>query len=310
MPPDLILNQILADFQAAANGYYPDLLTYGAGILSGVALLGCAVAWFRAGFGTDFTTLIHRLVTSIIEIGLVYAVMEHILDWGNAIIDTGKIIGSAVSGIALTPSELYQTGLALADSLISARGWGLWLIGILNLSDAVFYVMVSAIQFVWLLAALIYLYTLLESILLIVAAPIVLCWSGVEFTWNTIYAWAGNLLHVAIRLLVLMLVLAICMREAEGWAAEINSLGLTINLHFFYYIGQALAEGIVLLGMLWNLPRRIAGLIRTNVGTGGNYDSGTEQFVGYAQTGASIALASVTQPTAELGAYVQRKLIS
>jgi len=309
MPPDNILDGLLATFTAAVHGYYGPLLGYAAAILSGMAVLGLGIAWAKSDW--TLSTVLYRTLWSVIEIGFVFAIMEHITDWGNAVIDTERFIGSAVSGIALTPSGLYSMGLDLITTIDRARGWGLWLISVATLSDLVWWGMCWAIQIIWLIAALVYTWTLIECLIIVfVGAPLILPWSATEYTAGIKYSWGGRLLHVGVKLATLFMMLAIVKSITLQWGTYISSLGFIFNLHFYYYLGMTLSQGLAMLVLIWWAPNAVASMIHVNGGASAGYNGGAEQFVSYGQQAAGVAITAASRPVGATASYVERRLLS
>jgi hypothetical protein len=79
----LDLGALLATFTASLNNYYPLILTYGTRLLGILVVLGLGLVAVRVAASGSIVTALHELLWGVIKLGLVFAIMEHLQDWGT-----------------------------------------------------------------------------------------------------------------------------------------------------------------------------------------------------------------------------------
>lgn len=301
MPPDGILNGILADFQATCLTYQPMLVAWAIRILSATTFLGFGIVMVQNARRRDFWTMLDGLFMGLLRIGIVYVVLANSLDWGQAIIDLGKTVGVSVSGQSpdvMTPSGIYDLGSATAHTLLDARTYMMWLHPIDSISN---YVICLMVWLTWLCAAVIYLFVLIQAVYVVAIGPIKLSFATLEYTWPMLMVWFEALLSIGIKLMATLLTLAIGLSEANAWAANFASLGLKINLEPNYYAFQALGEAAVFALCLWSLPYVAHRLVRTHLGSGITWDDAGARTMLNAGKKATQAIAKATAGAAKAG---------
>jgi len=305
-----LLDTILGTFQGAANGWYVPLLHYGFDILAGITVLGLGVDWFEAGFG-GLLDMLQGFMLSIVRMGIVYTIMAHILDWGRAIINTGTVIGATVSGVRETPSGVYTVGLHIIGTLVHDRSLGVWLFGFLNLEDFVFGIVIIVLWVIWVSAAILFFWTQLQAVFVVLWGPIVVCWTPLRYCWPTLFTWCGELLATAIKIAAFFLTLGVVMTFARQWDTDLTALGASLNSHRIAYELQTLIESVIFIGVLCYVPNRATSLIRVELG-GGAGSHGNEGATHTIETTQSAAKTAAGVASAagnrELGAYVRRRL--
>lgn len=316
MPPDNLLDNVLATLTNAATGEYAQLTTYGHDIMVALFVLQLGIVVASVPWG-DIYTLLHGIFLGLLRMGIIWAIMDHIYDWGGDIIDTGKVIGASLTGLSpdsLTPSGVYSLGLNMIGILLHDRSWFMWLH---PGNDVLLLVLIFITWFTWLGAAFVWLWLLLESVFAIATGGILVCWSALEYTVPTIYAWGGWLLNIAIRILVTLIVLSVGTILVQGWVNDLSGLGLTINAHRMFYATQALVESVIFFFVIWYIPNHIGNIIRTHQGGGGSLGSVATAAAGNTlQAGATAAKTAVAtvdgagKSAAQLSNVVRSKLTS
>jgi hypothetical protein len=272
MPPDGVLNGILADFQAACLTYQPMLVIWAIRILSATTFLGFGIVMVDTARRRDFWTMMDAFFMSLLRIGIVYVVLANSQDLGQAIIDLGKAVGVSVSRQSpdvMTPSGIYDLGSATAHMLFHAGTFMKWLHPIDSISN---YILALLVWLTWIASAVIYLFVLIQCAYVVAIGPIKLSFATLEYTWPMLMVWFEALLSIAIKLMATLLTLAIGLQETTGWNANLASLGLKINLQPNYYAIQALGEAAVFALCLWSLPYMAHRLVRTHLGSGITWD--------------------------------------
>ena len=216
--------------------------------------------------------MIDAFFMSLFRIGIVYAVLDHTIEWGSAIIDLGKTVGMETAGLSpsvMTPSGIYTLGDQIVSTLFHARTFMMW---IHPIDDVGFCIVLGAVWVTWLAAAVIFLFTLMQCVYVVVIGPIKLSFATLEYTWPMLMVWFEACLSIAIKLMATLLTLAIGMREANGWVTDFASYGLKINLSPFSYVTLAILEAVIFAIAIWSLPVMAHRLVRTHLGSGITYD--------------------------------------
>jgi P-type conjugative transfer protein TrbL len=311
MPPDDILNGILNDFTIAANSYFPLILIAAVRILAAIVTLQICYLSIQAALRWDLMSMFETFFLGFVRIGLVWAVMDHLWDWSNGIIDTAEQIGSQVSGqspATLTPSGVYDLGLSIVSTLYAARSWGMWAHLI---DDMAFMFVTLATQITFAAVAVLYLWTLLEALYHIAKGPVVLCWSAFDLTWGILAQWAEKLLGLSIKVLSTILMIAVGITLTAKWSAYLNGVGLAINDHRVYFATLALVESVAFFLGVWIIPRMIARNIHATAGGAGDEGAAGMWAAGQSAGGMAVSGAAAgVAGGARLGKYIQAKLRS
>src|SRR5216684_7791536 len=115
-----LLNSLLATLVGAFQAYQPQMLIIGATLLSVLAFIQFFYIAVDVAMNRDLPHMLDALAIALIKLGMVYVIMNHVSDWGNAIINTGIQIGQQISGESpnvLKPSGIWQLGLNLVGIL-------------------------------------------------------------------------------------------------------------------------------------------------------------------------------------------------
>jgi type IV secretory pathway TrbL component len=288
----LDLDAILATFTATLNNYYPLIFTYGVRILGILVVLGMGLVAVRTVASGNFTAGLYELLWGLVKLGLVFAVMEHIQDWGNALIDTGKELGAIVSGAIgtpLSPNAVYNSVATQAKLILYTRSLGSWLVNPLGdmLSEVLASIVVPLVAFG---AAMVFFFTLLEAAYLIATAPVIIALSATEMTFPILLRWAYRLAGFMLKIFTLALVLTVGGTMVRDWTQYLINLGIAFNYHPLAYTFLTVAEALLFLYMVWKLPAVAQHLI------GGDVSALTwgEMFLGSAS---GTAIGAMTAPT-------------
>src|SRR5216684_2212445 len=192
-----LLNSLLATLVGAFQAYEPQLLIIGVALLSVLAFIQFFYIAVDVAINHDLPHMMSTLSVALVKLGMVYVILDHVFDWGNAIINTGIQIGQQVSGESpnvLTPSGIWQLGLNLVGVLETTKSAGGWLHPV---QDLEWFVTCCTVAIAWLFAALLYLLLLLEATIAVVLGPIFVALGGLESTGETLGAWAKTLVAIA-----------------------------------------------------------------------------------------------------------------
>jgi hypothetical protein len=155
---------------------------------------------------------------------------------------------------------------------------------------------------------------LIEAVYHVALGPIVLCWTPLDMTWDTLATWFERLLGLSIKILSLILALAIFVGLATIWNHDLSGLGRpsVAGDHHLYFAMTALIESFIFLLITWQVPRGVAGVLHGHFGGAGWGQAVANQSVNTAvDTAQSVVGAAVTTAKGgDLGKYVERKLLS
>ncbi len=306
MPTDTnLLNAVLQTFTAQLQVWYPLLLLYAVRLVSVLAFVQFAYIAVDLAATHDASGILDSITAAVIRLGLVYVILNHAQDWGQAVINTGIAVGQAVSGQSpdvLTPSGVFQMGLNMAGTLLGAKARGGWLNPV---ADAEMFFTVIAVVLAWAAAAFIYLGTLLEAAWVIFVGPILICFSALSSTAPLLVRWAASVLGIAIKTAVLILVLAIGMGLAENWANQISTNAASIMTNVWWLV-LSVVQSILFFYFVLKVPGAIASLV---AGTMFSFGEAFASAVGGAASaagsaavsGAAGAAGSVASSFGELG---------
>ncbi|MBV8054582.1 MAG: type IV secretion system protein [Deltaproteobacteria bacterium] len=282
-----ILDDALHQLQDAAATHAFTMLDDASRILT-----VCAMVYFLALLAQDLMgpheNNLRRLfwvaVTGLFRIGVLNTVIRHAWEWGTAVTDTGSQIGADLAGLSpssLSPSDIFGYGAHIIGDIWGARSLGMWFhLG----SDAVL-ILVSIVTIVaYAAAAIFYFWVLLEAAYVVLFGPLYIAFSALEWTWPSLFSWAGEVLATTFKLLAVTTMLGIGTSLADDWAATFDSAGTLINLHRNEYADSALIQSLVFLFITTAVPIVAARLVKTHAG-GHGYTGFSE--AGYGRTTAA-----------------------
>lgn len=308
-PVGPLLDDIYQRLTAAAAGYYPTLTSMGLALMAALFVLQLGIVVAQTPWHDPYT-IVHNVMLGLIRMGAIWAVMDHIYDWGSDIVSTGTVVGERIVGVSLTPSRVFQMGLDLVGDIWHATSWGLWF-SLSSLSSLI--IMTFIIWGIWLIAAVAYLFLLLEGVYAVAAGGYIVAFSALEYTWPTLMAWGAWLLSIAARIMITVLLLAVGVSFALVWVSSLHAsaLSLLFNLHRTDNASRVMVGSLLFAITTIYLPHKFGAVIRTQLG-GAGYAALAE-----AASGAAIDAAAATARVAtgvssaggsELASYVQRKI--
>jgi P-type conjugative transfer protein TrbL len=231
-----LLNQTLQTFTTQIESWYPQLLLYSTRLLGVLVFIQFAYIAVDLAASHDATRLLDNMVTAVIRVGLVYVLLNNAVDWGHAVINTGIQIGQTVTGESpdvLTPSGVFNAGLNMVGTLWRAKAAGGWLHPV---QDVEFMFVSIGVILCWAAAALIYLGALLEGAWIVYVGPILICFSALSSTAPMLIHWATRVLAIAVKIAVLLLVLAVGMGLAQTWGQQLANNSAAILTVFGYLV--------------------------------------------------------------------------
>jgi hypothetical protein len=285
IPPDQVLNNALAGFISAMQGYFPALLFWGTALLSAVVFCGLAYALLMAITNHDWFGMLMGMGWAFARVMIIYMLYQNFESIGSIFSTMGHTIGLAVSGLSpdnLTPSDLYSQGLLIINLLFKNRHWYAWfnLIG-----DIEFLFLITVTMTAWFAIATRYLFTIVEAEWTFIKGAVTVCFAAFPNTWPTLENWAVQMLKVGIRLIAIVLIVAIGLALAEDWTDALAAMGDSFNVNPIANGNIQMCEALLVLWAVWRLPQKADGLI-TSAGSGYSgmddqsgkevYDAGTQ----------------------------------
>lgn len=257
-----LLDTILNDFTSAISGSWgPSLSGYLLPLLMALVVLQFGMMAVEATITRDVPSVLMHLMLGIIRVGIVVAIFNHAFDWGQDITQTFQQIGVSVAGLDPTgtgPSEVFNYGGQLATSIMSAKASGGWLSS--TFENIEFLLIGLAVASCWVIASLIYLGTLIEVVLLVFAAPLVICVTPLSWTFDLLVVLARSILSIGFKVTLILMTLGVGIALALNWEATTAStaVGFTTDLTPLLI---PLIESAILVYVVWKVPSRLSGMV-------------------------------------------------
>lgn len=261
--PDHILNDALAAFVDGFNAYLPELQIWGTRILGAVTFVGFGYAMIQTFSNKDWFGTIMAFLWSVVRIAIVYVFMDNVLAWGPALPQLGQVVGQEVTGMSptvMTPSGLYDMGLQIIyimDEVKTAISW------FIHPIDTVFFMVLTLITYmIWASASLIYMWLIIEATYYVAIGPVVICFASLEHTWDILTQWIVSLAQICLRLIATMMILAVGIVMANGWANAISGIGTGAATDIVGFGMAQVVSAVIMFYALWRLPPKAAAIIR------------------------------------------------
>ena len=287
----LLLNNTLQTLTTQLQTWYPQLLLYSTRLLGVLVFIQFGYIAVDLAASHDATRLLDNMVAAVIRVGLVYVLLNNAIDWGQALINTGIQIGQTVTGQSpnvLTPSGVFQAGLNMVGTLWHAKAAGGWLH---PFQDVEFIFVSIGIVLSWAAAALIYLGALLEGAWIVYTGPVLICFSALSSTAPMLVQWATRVLAIALKIAVLLLVLAVGMGLAQTWGQQLaaNSGSITTNI---WWLILSFVQSLLFCYLVYKVPAAVTSLVgSTAFNFGESFLSATGGAIGEGSQEAGLAVA-------------------
>jgi P-type conjugative transfer protein TrbL len=305
-----LLNTILQTLTAQIEAWYPQLLLYSSQLLSVLILVQFAYIAIDLTASHDASRLLDHMTAAVLRVGIVYILLDNATTWGMALINTGIQLGQNVTGQSpevLTPSGVYQAGLNMVGTLWQAKAAGGWL----HPFQEIEFMGVSILMVLaWAGAAFIYLGTLLEAWWTVYAGPVLICFAALDSTAPMLLEWATRVLAIAIKIAVLLFVLAVGMGLAHGWGKQLAADSGKITTDFWLAV-QALVESILFCYLVAKVPGAVTSVVGSAAfafgesfmtGTASAAGAGASAIGSAAAGGVASAAKKAGEAVGELGA--------
>lgn len=257
-----LLDTILSNFTNAISGTWgPSLSGYLMPLLLALICLQFGMMAIEATISRDMPSVLTHIMLGIIRVGIAAAIFQHAFDWGQDITQTFQQIGVNVAGMDPTgtgPSEVFNYGGQLVSTIMSAKASGGWLSDIFQHIE--FLLIGLAVGICWAVASLIYLGTLIEVVLLVFAAPLIICITPLSWTFDLLIIWARSILSIGFKVALILMTLGIGVVLAQNWVATTLSTSISFTTDLSPLL-IPLVESAILMYVVWKVPSRLSGIV-------------------------------------------------
>ena len=272
------LDQVVAQFQSRAAGWERALQSFAVntfGILAAIELTWTA---FKLAFrGADVSEWLAEIVNQVLFLGFFFALLENSVTWGDAIVASFRQAASAAGGGGIAPSDVFTSGVQLAQRVISQMSFwsptasvGLLIAGIV-------------IEVCFALIAAFMVLALVESYLIISMSVIFMAFGGSRWTKEFAVNTVRYTISVGAKLFVLQLLVSIGTNFIESWVATFNDVTAA---SLCILIGCS----IVLLALVKVLPETMQRIVNGSSMASGSALVGAAAAVGGAVGAAGVGM--------------------
>src|SRR2546421_7699293 len=244
-----ILNDIVRDYESITAAWFSSLFPIAQAVFWTLVLI--ELTWSAIWWAVDREDglgVVTALLRKVLAVGFFYALLLNGGTWIRAAIRGFSQAGSSASGVAaLSPSGVFDQGLALANKILNA-------VEGLGILEAVFPSLVAAltafvvvVSFAIIAAQL--LVALVESFIVIGAGILFVGFSGARWTKFFTERYLSYVASVGVKLFVLYLIMGVGMGIAARWAPVLGRGGFS-PIPFFYVMGGS----VVFLFLTWHIP--------------------------------------------------------
>jgi P-type conjugative transfer protein TrbL len=252
------LDTLLNNFTSAISGIWgPQLFFYLQPVLLSIIVLQFGLVAVEATIERDVPLLISHTMIGLLRIGVVWSIFTYGFTWANSIADTGRVLGANISGFGLTPSGVFDNGIAVMQTIFHTKAAGSWFTQLFE--DIEFFAVGVAVMLAWAVASIIYLGVLIEAALLVYVAPLVIAFTPLSWTFELLLTWGRSLLGISFKAALILMTLAIGMVLANNWIATFNAASTTFTTNIWNML-IAVVEAILFAVCTSRIPNAISGL--------------------------------------------------
>jgi len=274
-----VLDQVVNQFRNQSAGWEATLRSFALNTFGILAVIELAWASIRLAFrGSDTSEWLAELVNQILFLGFFLALLENSVTWGQAIVDSFRQAASAAGGGGIAPSDVFATGVNLAQKVISqmtiwAPGASVGLI-IAGLVVEVCFALIAACMVL----------ALVESYLIISMGVIFMAFGGTRWTKDFAVSTVRYTVSVGAKLLVLQLLVSIGTGLIKQWEATFNDVTAST---LCILVGCS----IVLLSLVKSIPETMQRIVNGSSTASGSALAGAAAAVGGATTAFAAGMA-------------------
>ena len=252
------LDTVLGHFTSAISGVWgPQLFFYLQPVLLAIIVLQFGLVAAEATIERDVPLLISHTMIGLLRIGVVWSIFTYGFTWANSIADTGRVLGANISGFGLTPSGVFDNGIAVMQTIFHTKAAGSWFTQLFE--DVEFFVVGVAVMLAWAVASIIYLGCLIEAVLLVYVGPLIIAFTPLSWTFELLLTWGRSLLGISFKSALVLMTLALGMVLASGWIVSFNASAATFTTNIWNLL-IAVVEAILFAVCAWKIPNSISGL--------------------------------------------------
>jgi len=253
-----ILDSALGNFTSAISGVWgPQLFYYLHPVLLAIIVLQFGLVAAEATIERDVPLLISHTMIGLLRIGVIWSIFTYSFTWANSIVQTGQVLGSNISGFALTPSGVFDNGISVMQTIFHAKAAGSWFNE--GFEKVEFFIVGLFVMLAWAAASIIYLGCLIEAALLVYVGPLIIAFTPLSWTFEMLLIWGRSLLGMAFKAAVILMTLAVGMTLANTWIANFNASAGSFTTNIWNLL-IAVVEAILFAFAVWRLPNGVSGL--------------------------------------------------
>lgn len=283
------MNGLLRMLYQAASEWSPRLQGYALKLLASLALIQLVWTFMPLVMKqADLGEVVGELIRFFMVIGFFYAVIEHSVPWGTAVVGSFREAAGTASGLgrALQPGDMFAVAVNFSRTIV--EGISLFspgkaiLIALVGCLVLLCFAFIAAFMFV----------TLVESYVIINASVLFFGFGGSQWTRDFAIAPLRFVVAVGAKLFVLTLIVGIIVTSAKSWlAAYTNDEASLMTLAGLALVCAYLTKTI---------PELIGGMISGTSMGGGSAIGGMAAAgaAGAAAAVATIATAGAAAPSA------------
>ena len=253
-----ILDSALGNFTSAISGVWgPQLFYYLHPVLLAIIVLQFGLVAAEATIERDVPLLISHTMIGLLRIGVIWSIFTYSFTWANSIVQTGQVLGSNISGFALTPSGVFDNGISVMQTIFHAKAAGSWFNE--GFEKVEFFIVGLFVMLAWAAASIIYLGCLIEAALLVYVGPLIIAFTPLSWTFEMLLIWGRSLLGMAFKAALILMTLAVGMTLANTWIANFNASAGSFTTNIWNLL-IAVVEAILFAFAVWRLPNGVSGL--------------------------------------------------
>jgi len=252
------LDTLLGNFTSAISGVWgPQLFFYLQPVLMAIIVLQFGLVAAEATVERNIPLLISHTMIGLLRIGVVWSIFTYGFTWANSIVQTGQVLGSNISGFGLTPSGIFDNGIAVMQTIFHTKAAGTWYIELFQKLE--FFAVGLFVMLAWAVASIIYLGCLIEAALLVYVGPLIIAFTPLSWTFELLLTWGRSLLGIAFKAALIVMTLAIGMVLANNCIAAFNASAATFTTDIWNLL-IGVVEAMLFAYCVWKVPNRISGL--------------------------------------------------
>ena len=278
-----ILDQIAGAFHDATATWQDKLFNIAQDLfwlLAGIELMIALYLLVMRGGTPDWSDVAFTIMHWIFPVGLFWWLLQNGSNFGNIIVNSLRQAGTAIGGVAITPSAVFWVGVNVVTTIWNNMHGFLGTIEEIPVMLAAIPMIISfALAAVWMLMALI------EAYVIIGLAALFLAFAPLAWTRNIAVTLLMSCLAVGFKLLAIAVIVGLGSDMINGWAA--NAAGLSFQ-GIFIMLGASIAFA----ALVKIIPDRVERVVYGYAGSLADYHQARSVAIGAAAAAAAPVAAA------------------